>query len=133
MTNTILSSIAVILLVTLILVALLLFVKAKITPKGKVKIDSRSNKSYQCGYDYSYTFFLHKTPLKIIINYVCEKSKTHFSPSILSAPSNLLPVRAETKPFITEVLPLSSISETLRFEIALPQIYAPTPNLHPFL
>ena len=39
MTNTILSSIAVILLVTLILVALLLFVKAKITPKGKVKID----------------------------------------------------------------------------------------------
>ena len=38
MNATILSAIAVIVLVTLILVVLLLFVKAKITPKGTVKI-----------------------------------------------------------------------------------------------
>ena len=39
MTNTIISAIAVILIVTLVLVALLLVVKAYITPKGKVSID----------------------------------------------------------------------------------------------
>ncbi len=39
MTNTIISAIAVILIVTLVLVALLLVVKAYITPKGKVTID----------------------------------------------------------------------------------------------
>ena len=44
MTNTIVSAIAVILIVTLILVALLLFVKAKITPKGKVKIEINDGK-----------------------------------------------------------------------------------------
>lgn len=44
MTNTIIASIAVILLVTVILVALLLVVKAYITPKGKVTIDINDGK-----------------------------------------------------------------------------------------
>jgi len=44
MTNTIISAVAVILIVTLVLVALLLFVKAKITPKGKVSIDINDGK-----------------------------------------------------------------------------------------
>ena len=44
MTQTIIASIAVIVIVTLILVALLLFVKAKITPKGTVKIDINDGK-----------------------------------------------------------------------------------------
>ena len=44
MTNTIISAIAVIVIVTLLLVALLLFVKAKITPKGTVKIDINDGK-----------------------------------------------------------------------------------------
>lgn len=44
MTNTIIASIAVILLVTLILVVLLLVVKARITPKGKVTIDINDGK-----------------------------------------------------------------------------------------
>ncbi|MBO6169950.1 MAG: NADH:ubiquinone reductase (Na(+)-transporting) subunit F [Bacteroidales bacterium] len=44
MTQTIIASIAVIVIVTLILVALLLFVKDKITPKGTVKIDINNGK-----------------------------------------------------------------------------------------
>ena len=44
MTNTIISAIAVILIVTLLLVALLLAVKAYITPKGKVTIDINDGK-----------------------------------------------------------------------------------------
>ena len=44
MTQTIIASVAVIVIVTLILVALLLFVKAKITPKGTVKIDINGGK-----------------------------------------------------------------------------------------
>ena len=44
MISTILSAIAVIVIVTLILVALLLFVKAKVTPKGTVKIDINNGK-----------------------------------------------------------------------------------------
>ena len=44
MTYTIISSIAVIVTVTLLLVALLLFVKAKITPAGTVKIDINNGK-----------------------------------------------------------------------------------------
>ncbi len=44
MAQTILASILVIVIVTLILVALLLFVKAKITPKGTVKIDINGGK-----------------------------------------------------------------------------------------
>lgn len=44
MVQTIISAVAVIVIVTLILVALLLFVKAKITPKGTVKIDINNGK-----------------------------------------------------------------------------------------
>jgi len=44
MTQTIIASIAVIVIVTLILVALLLFVKDKITPKGTVQIDINNGK-----------------------------------------------------------------------------------------
>ena len=44
MTPTILASIAVIVLVTLLLTVLLLFVKAKITPKGTIKIDINDGK-----------------------------------------------------------------------------------------
>ena len=44
MTSTILASIAVIVLVTLLLTVLLLFVKAKITPKGTVQIDINNGK-----------------------------------------------------------------------------------------
>ena len=44
MTQTIIASIAIIVIVTLILVALLLFVKDKITPKGTVKIDINGGK-----------------------------------------------------------------------------------------
>ncbi len=44
MTQTIIASIAIIVLVTLILVALLLFVKARITPKGTVQIDINGGK-----------------------------------------------------------------------------------------
>ncbi len=44
MTQTIIASIAVIVIVTLILVALLLFVKDKITPKGTVQIDINDGK-----------------------------------------------------------------------------------------
>ena len=44
MTSTILASIAVIVLVTLLLTVLLLFVKAKITPKGTVQIDINDGK-----------------------------------------------------------------------------------------
>ena len=44
MTSTILASIAVIVLVTLLLTVLLLFVKAKITPKGTIKIDINDGK-----------------------------------------------------------------------------------------
>ena len=44
MFNTIISAVAVIVIVTLILVALLLFVKARITPKGTVKININDGK-----------------------------------------------------------------------------------------
>ncbi len=44
MSQTIIASIAVIVIVTLLLVALLLFVKAKVTPKGTVKIDINNGK-----------------------------------------------------------------------------------------
>ena len=44
MTSTVLASIAVIVLVTLLLTVLLLFVKAKITPKGTIKIDINDGK-----------------------------------------------------------------------------------------
>ena len=44
MTQTIIASIAIIVIVTLILVALLLFVKDKITPKGTVQIDINGGK-----------------------------------------------------------------------------------------
>lgn len=44
MTSTILASIAVIAIVTLILVALLLFVKAKLTPSGTIRIDINGGK-----------------------------------------------------------------------------------------
>ena len=44
MTPTILASIAVIVIVTLLLTVLLLFVKAKITPKGTIKIDINDGK-----------------------------------------------------------------------------------------
>ena len=44
MYSTIIAAAAVILVVTLVLVALLLFVKAKITPKGTVKIDINNGK-----------------------------------------------------------------------------------------
>ena len=44
MTQTIIASIAIIVIVTLILVALLLFVKDKITPKGTVQIDINDGK-----------------------------------------------------------------------------------------
>ena len=44
MTQTIIASIAVIVIVTLILVALLLFVKDKITPKGTAQIDINDGK-----------------------------------------------------------------------------------------
>jgi len=44
METTIIASVAVIVLVTLLLVALLLYVKAKITPKGKIQIDINNGK-----------------------------------------------------------------------------------------
>ena len=44
MTNTILAAILVIVVVSLILVALLLFIKTKLTPSGSVKIDINNGK-----------------------------------------------------------------------------------------
>ncbi|MCQ2147110.1 MAG: 2Fe-2S iron-sulfur cluster-binding protein, partial [Bacteroidales bacterium] len=44
MFNTILAAVAVVTLVTLVLVALLLFIKAKLTPEGSVTIDINEGK-----------------------------------------------------------------------------------------